>query len=76
MEGADPDWIIIQGNRKVYYTNLSPGEYRFRVLSSSDGEKWSTDEAIMEIRISPPFWRSVPAYIYIFFSCGCSHIYN
>jgi len=66
MEGSDPDWIMIQGDRKVYYTNLSPGEYRFRVLSSSDGEKWSTVEAIMGISISPPFWLSVPAYIIYF----------
>jgi ligand-binding sensor domain-containing protein/signal transduction histidine kinase/DNA-binding response OmpR family regulator len=69
MEGSDPDWILISGNRKVYYTNLSPGEYRFRVISSSDGKKWSTDEAVLDIKISPPVWRSVPAYInYFLFS--------
>jgi ligand-binding sensor domain-containing protein/signal transduction histidine kinase/DNA-binding response OmpR family regulator len=66
MEGSDPDWILISGNRKVYYTNLSPGEYRFRVISSSDGEKWSTDEAILNIKISPPYWRSAAAYIFYF----------
>ncbi|MGB8492292.1 MAG: two-component regulator propeller domain-containing protein, partial [Bacteroidales bacterium] len=62
MEGSDPDWIQISGNRKVYYTNLSPGEYRFRVHSSSDGNTWSTDETLLNIVISPPFWFSVPAY--------------
>ena len=66
MEGADPDWVIISGNRKVYYTNLSPGEYGFRVLSSSDGSIWSPDEAQLEIMISPPFWASVPAYAFYF----------
>ena len=45
MEGSDPDWVLISGNRKVYYTNLSPGEYRFRVLSSTDGDTWSSNEA-------------------------------
>ncbi len=63
MEGADPDWVLISGNRKVYYTNLSPGEYKFRVASSPDGNSWSTDEALLEIKISPPIWFSVPAYI-------------
>ena len=63
MEGSDPDWVLISGNRKVYYTNLSPGEYRFRVISSSDGDIWSSDEALLDIKISPPFWRSFPVYI-------------
>ncbi|MCU0456468.1 MAG: response regulator [Bacteroidales bacterium] len=63
MEGSDPDWVLISGNRKVYYTNLSPGGYRFRVLSSTDGVTWSDDESILDIRISPPLWLSVPAYI-------------
>ena len=66
MEGSDPDWVQISGNRKVYYTNLSPGKYRFKVVSSSDGNIWSTSEAILDIEISPPFWRSVPAYFMYF----------
>ena len=69
MEGADPDWVPISGNRKVYYTSLSPGEYRFRVLSSTDGDTWSTDAALLNIKISPPVWFSVPAYaLYIVIS--------
>ncbi|HEX7493620.1 MAG TPA: two-component regulator propeller domain-containing protein, partial [Bacteroidales bacterium] len=63
MEGSDPDWVLISGNRKVYYTNLSPGVYRFKVISSSDGDIWSSDEAVLDIRISPPVWRSIPFYI-------------
>jgi signal transduction histidine kinase/ligand-binding sensor domain-containing protein/CheY-like chemotaxis protein len=63
MEGSDPDWVLISGNRKVYYTNLSPGEYGFRVLSSADGDTWSENEARLYIKISPPIWLSVPAYI-------------
>ncbi len=67
MEGSDPDWVLISGNRKVYYTNLSPGEYRFRVLASSDGNTWSQEEARLDIKISPPIWLSIPAYtLYIF----------
>ena len=62
MEGSDHDWVLISGNRKVYYTNLSPGEYRFRVFSSTDGDTWSANEAQLEIRISPPIWFSIPAY--------------
>jgi ligand-binding sensor domain-containing protein/signal transduction histidine kinase/DNA-binding response OmpR family regulator len=64
MEGSDPDWVLISGNRKVYYTNLSPGEYVFRVLSSTNGDTWSANEARLEIKISPPVWLSVPAYAF------------
>jgi signal transduction histidine kinase/ligand-binding sensor domain-containing protein/CheY-like chemotaxis protein len=63
MEGSDPDWVLISGNRKVYYTNLPPGDYTFRVISSTDGNIWSPNEARLNIRITPPFWLSVPAYI-------------
>ncbi len=69
MEGSDPDWVLISGNRKVYYTNLSPGEYRFKVVSSSDSNVWSSNESLLDIRISPPFWRSLPFYaLYILIS--------
>ncbi len=63
MEGSDQDWVLIKGNRKVYYTNLRPGEYRLRVQSSPDGENWSTEESVLDIDISPPVWFSMPAYI-------------
>ncbi|NSW94197.1 MAG: response regulator, partial [Bacteroidales bacterium] len=62
MEGSDPDWVVISGNRKVYYTNLAPGKYRFRVASSPDGRSWSPAETRLEIKITPPVWLSAPAY--------------
>lgn len=66
MEGSDPDWVLISGNRKAYYTNLSPGRYMFRVSSSADGVDWSAGEARLSIKIFPPIWLSIPAYILYF----------
>jgi len=66
MEGSDADFVLLTGNRKVYYTNLSHGEYTFRVLSSPDGTKWSSDEPLLNIKISAPVWFSVPAYVLYF----------
>jgi signal transduction histidine kinase/ligand-binding sensor domain-containing protein/CheY-like chemotaxis protein len=75
MEGFDSDWVLISGNRKVYYTNLSHGNYRFKVLSSSDGNTWSSNEAWMDIRISPPIWLSLPAIgLYILISAFLSYV--
>ncbi len=63
MEGADPDWVLMSGERKVNYANLSPGDYIFRVISSTSDNTWSDSEARLRIRIFPPFWLSIPAYI-------------
>jgi signal transduction histidine kinase/ligand-binding sensor domain-containing protein/AraC-like DNA-binding protein len=69
MEGSDNDWVLISGNRKVYYTNLSAGEYMFSVISSADGNVWSSNEARLGIKILPPIWLSFPAYaLYILIS--------
>ncbi len=68
MEGADPDWVQVSGERQVNYANLSPGDYMFRVVSSTSGNTWSETEARLRIRISPPFWLSLPAYILYLFT--------
>ena len=63
MEGADPDWVEISGDQKVNYANLPPDDYTFRVISSTSDNIWSNTEASLRIRIFPPLWLSVPAYI-------------
>jgi len=63
MEGVDPDWVLMSGGRNVNYANLPPGDYIFRVVSSTSGNIWSEAEARLRIRIFPPFWLSLPAYI-------------
>jgi len=74
MEGADPDWIEMSGDRKVNYANLSPGDYTFRVISSANGTVWSSTEARLRVRISPPFWLSLPAYLlYLLTGIGVSY---
>jgi signal transduction histidine kinase/DNA-binding response OmpR family regulator len=32
-------------------------------MSSTEGDKWNSEESVLEFRISPPFWASLPAYI-------------
>ena len=34
MEGLDRDWIYLKTNRKVYFTELTPGTYYFKVKAS------------------------------------------
>ncbi|MEO6721681.1 MAG: two-component regulator propeller domain-containing protein [Ferruginibacter sp.] len=62
MEGLDKDWTLIKPNRKIYFTNLSPGKYTFKLKSSINGA-WSKDEKQLVIRILPPIWATTWAYI-------------
>jgi len=63
MEGLDKDWTFLKSNRKVYYTKLPPGDYLFKVKGSNSSGIWNQKEASLEIRISPPYWQTIWAYI-------------
>jgi ligand-binding sensor domain-containing protein/signal transduction histidine kinase len=65
-EGLDKDWIYIPGNRKVYFTRLSPGTYVFKVRASNNGSVWSRQTAKLTIIILPPFWASNYAWFMYF----------
>ncbi|GAB3348999.1 hypothetical protein GCM10027566_04710 [Arachidicoccus ginsenosidivorans] len=58
LDGLDNNWTYLSRNRKVYFTNLSPGDYTFRVKSTNVSGKWNNKEAILYIRILPAFWES------------------
>jgi signal transduction histidine kinase len=60
--GLDRDWTFIKTNRKVYFTNLAPGTYTFRVKAAGSNGIWTEHAAELIIRILPPFWASPLAY--------------
>jgi ligand-binding sensor domain-containing protein len=57
LEGVDRDWVY--GGTRGYagYTNLSPGNYIFRVRTENRGN--SVDIASLPIRIAAPFWATI-----------------
>lgn len=57
MEGQDQEWIEGGTATEATYTNLSPGDYRFRVSGLNSHNRWS-GERIMDIRILPPWWAT------------------
>lgn len=73
MEGLNEDWTYLHTNRKAYFTDLSPGEYKFVVQAESNIGLWKTPQRVIFIKIHPPFWKSTIAYIlYItFFFAAC-----
>ncbi len=56
MQGLDKNWIYLSTNRKVYFTNLAPGQYTFRIMAATTG-RWSK-EKVLQINITPPFWNT------------------
>ncbi len=44
LEGLDPGWVEAGDRRVAYYTNLPPGEYRFRIQAESADRRWGPVE--------------------------------
>jgi ligand-binding sensor domain-containing protein/signal transduction histidine kinase len=61
MEGVDKTWTHLTTNRKVYFTNLAPGKYIFRLTAATNG-RWS-QEKLLQITITPPFWNTWWAWL-------------
>ncbi len=71
LEGFDDQWIYTDWkDRKATFTNLSPGKYRFVVQSSDFISDWDESECNVSLIISPPWYRTILAYIAYFILIG------
>jgi hypothetical protein len=57
MEGFDTGWVDAGTRRQAFYTNLPPGDYRFRVRASNDGVP-SEREAVWAFTLAPAFYQT------------------
>ena len=55
LEGEDKNWREVVNDRQVQYTNLRPGNYRFRVLACNNTGIWNQDGDSFNFVI-PPTW--------------------
>jgi signal transduction histidine kinase/ligand-binding sensor domain-containing protein/DNA-binding response OmpR family regulator len=62
MEGFDKDWVYTGYKHDATYTNLSPGEYVFRVKGSNHDGVWNEEGTSIRIIITPPWWKTTWAY--------------
>jgi signal transduction histidine kinase/ligand-binding sensor domain-containing protein len=74
MKGLDKDWTYLKTNRKVYFTNLKPGKYTFKVKAGSNGQ-WDTKETALTIVITPPFWATAWAFLVYFVAVSLLVVY-
>lgn len=64
MEGFEETWRDIGAQNTTTFTNLSPGDYVFKVKSKAQNGLWDEKaKAQVHITIQPPYWRTWWAYI-------------
>lgn len=62
LDGVDEDWTYSGNRRFANYTDISPGDYIFRVKASNSDGYWNETGTFVRISIAPPPWRSWWAY--------------
>jgi signal transduction histidine kinase len=58
LEGFDKDWIDGGTQRNARYTNLPPGDYRFRVIACNNDGVWNEAGATFEFYLQPHFYQT------------------
>ncbi|MDO1447973.1 two-component regulator propeller domain-containing protein [Rhodocytophaga aerolata] len=67
LDNFQDEWMYAGNRRYASFTNLSPGEYTFRVKGSNSDGIWSDQqEAVVKLIITPPFWRTYWFYLATF----------
>ncbi|HXI66862.1 MAG TPA: triple tyrosine motif-containing protein [Steroidobacteraceae bacterium] len=58
LEGRDRDWQEAGNRRQAFYSDLAPGNYRFRVIASNNSGVWNEQGATLDFSISPAYWQT------------------
>ena len=58
LEGQDPDWKEVVNDRQVQYSNLPPGNYRFRVTASNNSGVWNEAGDAFGFSIAPAYYQT------------------
>jgi len=63
LEGFDPDWVDVGNVRRVTYTNLGAGNYRFRVRAANNDGLWNETGLDLPVRVEAPPWLRWWAFV-------------
>jgi two-component sensor histidine kinase len=58
LEGQDRDWREVVNQRRVEYSNLPPGNYRFRVTAANNSDVWNQAGAFLDFAIAPAYYQT------------------
>lgn len=86
LEGYDKGWSGESYEGTVEYTNLSPGDYVFRVIGTNDGQTWNEEGDSLSFFVHPFYYETawffalciviVLLTIFLFFSWRVAFINN
>jgi ligand-binding sensor domain-containing protein len=57
LSGAEEAWSPPTKERVARYSNLPPGTYTFKVISSNNEGLWNTEPAVFSFTIGAPVWK-------------------
>lgn len=63
LKGFNNDWVHVGTDNTAVFTNVPPGTYEFCVRCTNGDKIWSGETATLLIRIRPPWWNTVWAYL-------------
>ena len=63
LENYDENWRDAGQNYSIYYSNLPPGDYAFRVIADYEGSNGSQSEAFINFIQRPYFYRQRHKYV-------------
>ncbi|MCP4217404.1 MAG: response regulator [bacterium] len=58
LEGYNRDWVDAGNRRTAYYTNLSHGEYHFKVIAANEHGVWNTTGAAKSFVLEAHFYET------------------
>lgn len=65
LTGFDSDWRYTDGkNPSAAYNNIDYTNYTFEVQASNDDGIWSKSTAVLNIVVTPPWWKSTVAKVF------------
>ncbi len=59
LEGYENEWRDLGREHKIRYTNLSHGDYTFKVSAANLDGTWNNEGIVIPLRISPAFWQTI-----------------
>lgn len=59
LEGIDNHWSTPSTRQEAFYTNLPPGQYRFRVKAANNDGVWNQQGADIGFDLAPHFYQTI-----------------
>ncbi len=70
LEDFDDDWVDAGTHRLVHYTNLKPGNYRFRVIAANSDGVWNETGDSFEFYLRPAVYQTWYFYLACIVAAG------